>query len=202
MPLAQPQQLQALPRAKQPQFVDRDDGVAIEFDVPGLRRFEEHGERQHVALRNARVGHVIGLPPGERGAIDLPALLTPSRDERLQRRRLPGPGGGQADTKPPLGPEPPNHGELRLAVLAGKVEATLGNLAVQQLAGKRRAAVLCGGLGEPDKFELLRLMQRCRQRDGPPLIVLSPDQRGPLAILAHALAAHERRHVVDSRTHR
>ena len=99
----QPKQLQALHRAEQREFIDRDHAAAIEFERSGLGRIEKNAERLHVALRDAGFGQVVGLAPGERGAIDPPALLLPRRDKRLERRRLARPGRRNRHTnRPPV----------------------------------------------------------------------------------------------------
>jgi hypothetical protein len=83
--LLQPGQFQRLDRADLAQLVHHNDAVAVEPDLAPLRPMQQGGHRHGVLRLDPGIGQGVGLPPGERGPVDLApgrSLVRPWRAAR------------------------------------------------------------------------------------------------------------------------
>ena len=183
--------MQRAPRADQAPFIHGHDGVPVQPDRALADAIEQDRERFDVALVDTGGRQIVRLSPGERGPVDRPPLIAPRGNERLQGGCLPGTRRGDGQPEPPAKAEALDCCSLRLAMLPGKVQPGLFDLAAEQSLRQRRAPIGCRGLDELDELLLLALVQRGRDADGALARLLAPDQRGCLTVLPDTFLAHQ-----------
>ena len=99
----QPQQIEHLPCADEPDLIDDHDAVAIEPIAAGLDAFEEGRDRG--ALGDAGRPEIGRLAPGQGDAEHLAPVGFPGLDQRRQGGALAGAGDADRDTQPAAGGE-------------------------------------------------------------------------------------------------
>ena len=99
--LLQPQQIEHLAGAKQPDLVDDHDAVAVEHVPPGLDAFQKGRDRG--ALGDAGRFEIGRLAPGQGDAEHLAPVGFPGLHQRGQGGALAGAGDADRDTQPAAG---------------------------------------------------------------------------------------------------